>query len=81
MPKASKMHASMLPYLSTNQLGLEGFVSPFSMHLNRNNRWFQWAQKIPWDTTVCVYDEQMRNRQTGASHMNRCSWRLEKDWQ
>lgn len=70
MPRASKIRASKQPYLSTNQLTLAGFESPFSKHLNSDNRWVRLAHKIPWDSVVSVYDKQMRNDVTGASHIN-----------
>jgi transposase, IS5 family len=70
MPRASKIRASKQPYLSTKQLTIDGFESPFSNHLNSDNRWVRLAQKIPWDSVVSVYDKQMRNDVTGASHIN-----------
>jgi transposase, IS5 family len=70
MARASKIRASKQPYLSTKQLTIDGFESPFSNHLNSDNRWVRLAQKIPWDSVVSVYDKQMRNDVTGASHIN-----------
>jgi len=70
MPRASKIRASKLPYQSVSQLTLEGFETPFAQKLQAQNRWVVLAQRIPWDDIVSVYDKQMRNRETGASHIN-----------
>ena len=48
MPKALKTRASKQPYVSTGQPLLDGFVTPFSKHLNESNRWVVLAAKIPW---------------------------------
>ena len=66
MAKALKNRASKQRYISSTQLPLVGFESPFSKHLNPNNRWVILANKIPWDTLVNVYRKQMGNHQTGA---------------
>ena len=70
MPRASKIRASKLPYQSVSQLTLEGFETPFAQKLQAQNRWVVLAQRIPWDDIVSVYDKQMRNSETGASHIN-----------
>jgi len=70
MPRASKIRASKLPYQSVSQLTLEGFETPFAQKLQAQNRWIVLAQRIPWDDIVSVYDKQMRNSETGASHIN-----------
>jgi len=70
MPRASKIRASKLPYQSVSQLTLEGFETPFAQKLQAQNRWIVLAQRIPWDDIVSVYDKQMRNNETGASHIN-----------
>lgn len=70
MPRASKMRASKLVYQSINQLSLEGFETPFSQKLQFTNRWVVLSTKIPWDEIVSVYNNQMRNGTTGASHIN-----------
>ena len=70
MPQALKNRASKLPYISTTQLAVEGFDSPFAKHLNPDNRWVKWAHKIPWDALVGVYSKQMGNAQTGADGIN-----------
>lgn len=70
MPKASKTRASKQAYVSTSQPLLDGFVTPFSKHLNAGNRWVVMAQKIPWDELVKVYRKQMGNEKTGAGGIN-----------
>ena len=70
MPRASKIRASKLPYQSVSQLSLAGFETPFSQHLNPENRWVVLAHRIPWDEIVSVYNKQMHNGETGASHIN-----------
>lgn len=52
------------------ELTLAGFETPFDQKLTSENRWVQLAHRIPWDEIVSVYDKQMRNNQTGASHIN-----------
>ena len=70
MAKALKNRASKQRYISTSQPALVGFESPFSKHLNPDNRWVSLANKIPWDTLVNVYRNQMGNHQTGADGIN-----------
>ncbi len=70
MPKASKTRASKQAYVSTSQPLLDGFVTPFSKHLNEFNRWVVLAAKIPWDELVSVYRKQLANTKTGASNIN-----------
>jgi len=70
MARASKIRASKLAYQSTSQLTLAGFETPFAQKLSAENRWVILAHQIPWDQIVSVYDKQMRNGVTGASHVN-----------
>ena len=70
MAKASKIRASKQAYISPSQLVLEGFETPFANKLDANNRWVQLAHRIPWDSIVSIYDDQMRNSVMGASHIN-----------
>ena len=70
MPKALKNRASKQAYVSTSQQMLEGFVTPFSKHLNASNRWVLLAAKIPWDDLVSIYHSQLGNDRTGASGIN-----------
>ena len=70
MAKARKNRASKQDYLSPNQMTLEGFETPFSRQLRKDNRWVALADKIPWDTLVNVYQGQMGNKSTGADGIN-----------
>jgi len=70
MAKAQKNRASKQPYISNNQLTIEGFESPFSRMLKSNNRWVVLAHKIPWDILVGVYLSRMGNANTGADGIN-----------
>jgi hypothetical protein len=70
MPKAKKNRASKNVYLSTNQLFLEGFETPFEQKLNPQNRWVILSKKIPWDSLVSVYNKQMHNSELGADGIN-----------
>lgn len=66
MKHGSKKRAPKLEYVSQNQLSLEGFETPFSQKLNKDNRWVILAGKIPWDEICNVY-----TRQAGISHTGR----------
>ena len=70
MAKAQKNRASKQGYTSPTQLILAGFETPFSKALNPANRWVRLAHKIPWDTLVGVYQEQMNNGAYGADGIN-----------
>jgi len=70
MAKAQKSRASKVPYVSPNQLELVGFESPFTKHLDPNNRWVRLAKQIPWDKIANVYQRQLNNLYTGAGGIN-----------
>lgn len=70
MAKALKSRASKLGYISPEQVVIPGFESPFSRHLNPNNRWVVLSKKIPWDDLVKVYQKQLNNSKTGADGIN-----------
>ena len=70
MAKAQKDRASKNPYVSPNQLEFVGFESPFSKHLDADNRWVRLARQIPWDKIVNVYQKQLNNSITGAGGIN-----------
>ena len=70
MAKAQKSRASKAPYVSSNQLELVGFESPFTKHLDPNNRWVRLAKQIPWDKIANVYQRQLNNLFTGANGIN-----------
>lgn len=70
MAKAQKSRASKVPYISPNQLELVGFESPFTKHLDPNNRWVRLSKQIPWDKISNVYQRQLNNFITGAGGIN-----------
>lgn len=51
----------MIRYIPQAQLTLEGFQTPFSQHLDKNNRWVKLADCIPWDLLANVYYRKMNN--------------------
>lgn len=57
----------MIRYIPQAQLTLEGFQTPFSQHLDKNNRWVQLADCIPWDLLANVYYRKMNNDQGAPS--------------
>jgi len=70
MSRTEKSRASKQKYISQNQKTLEGFESPFSRTLRKENRWVVLSEKIPWDILVGTYLKQMRNTETGADGIN-----------
>jgi len=66
MQKGSKKRASTPNFVSTSQLVLAGFETPFSQQLRRTNRWVVLADKIPWDEVCNIY-----TKQVGASYTGR----------
>jgi len=70
MAKAQKNRASKQPYVSTEQLTLTGFETPFSHSLRPDNRWIALSHQIPWDSLVSVYSSEMNNDRTGAGGIN-----------
>lgn len=59
----------MIRYTPQAQLTLEGFQTPFSQHLNKNNRWVKLAGCIPWDKLANVYYKKM-NQDFGAPSLS-----------
>ena len=49
----------MLRYSSDKQLTIEGFKTPFDVHLNPENKWVRLANAIPWDEFVEIYTRSM----------------------
>lgn len=49
MKKTAQKSASKVAYVSPQQLVIPGFETPFSQHLDFNNRWVKPASLIPWD--------------------------------
>ena len=70
MAKAQKNRASKQAYISQNQMTLDGFETPFSRSLRKDNRWVELADKLPWDMLVGTYLKQMHNVDTGADGIN-----------
>ena len=70
MARALKTRASKQAYISTKQVIIPGFETPFHKHLNPSNRWVVMSAKIPWDELVNVYQKQMHNSTTGADGIN-----------
>jgi len=70
MAKASKSRASKQPYHGSGQLIFEGFETPFSQKLDKNNRWVILAHRIPWDPLVSLFQSQLNNNLTGAEGIN-----------
>jgi|WetSurMetagenome_2_1015567.scaffolds.fasta_scaffold113773_1 transposase, IS5 family len=70
MAKAQKNRASKQPYVSTEQLTLTGFETPFSHSLRSDNRWIILSHQIPWDSLVGIYSTEMNNDRTGAGGIN-----------
>ena len=66
MQKGSKKRVSAPNFVSTSQLVLAGFETPFSRQLRRTNRWVVLAGKIPWDEVCNIYTKQI-----GVSHTGR----------
>jgi transposase, IS5 family len=70
MSKSQTNRASKTEYVSPKQLVLPGFDSPFTTHLNPDNRWVILANQIPWDKIANVYSKQLHNKFTGANGIN-----------
>ena len=66
MVRTLKNRASKKPYASPSQLELMEFSTPFSEHLDQNNRWVRMAHDIPCDGIVNIYLNQLNNHKTGA---------------
>jgi transposase, IS5 family len=59
----------LIRYIPQSQLTLEGFETPFSQHLDSNNRWVVLAQRVPWDRLANIYYHKMSDTQ-GAPSIN-----------
>ena len=70
MSRALKNRASKQEYTSQRQPTLPGFETPFEQNLRTNNRWVVLASKIPWDSLVDIYNNQLANSETGAGNIN-----------
>ncbi len=59
----------MIRYTPQAQLTLEGFQTPFSQHLDKENRWVKLAHSIPWDKLANIYYRKM-NSDFGAPSLS-----------
>ena len=65
MEKAKRKRASTLQYVSTKQLTLVGFETPFEKELKTDNRWVVLAHLIPWDEVCSMYNTEVGISNTG----------------
>ena len=70
MKKPYKKRAPSIEYVSNLQLEIAGFETPFSEHLDPNNRWVLLAKKLPWDELSGIYLKQFRRKSTGRRPLN-----------
>lgn len=52
----------MIRYISSKQLSIEEFKTPFESHLNPDNKWVKLANLIPWDEFVAIYTKPMSKK-------------------
>ena len=70
MTNTRKKRALTLPFVSQNQLVLEGFETPFEKKLNSDNRWVILANLIPWDDICNIYLKAVPKKETGRPGLN-----------
>ena len=70
MSNASKNRAPSPKYVSTKQLIIPGFESPFELNLNPNNRWVILSKHIPWDEICAIYWRYVPEKSTGRPALN-----------
>jgi hypothetical protein len=70
MKKTSKNRASRPKYVSSNQLTLAGFESPFDKKLNPENRWVKLSNALPWDELVSIYRKHFPLKDKGRPDLN-----------
>lgn len=70
MNRPYKKHAPSIKYVSERQLEIPGFETPFSEHLDPNNRWVKLAKQLPWDELSGIYLKQYRQKATGRPPLN-----------
>jgi len=70
MKKPLKSRAPSPKYVSTNQLTLSGFESPFERELNPNNRWVLLSKLLPWDELCSIYWKHLPEKSTGRPPLN-----------
>ena len=49
----------MITYVSSKQLKIVEFQTPFEQHLNPENKWVKLANAMPWDEFVGIYSRNM----------------------
>jgi len=59
----------LIRYTPQSQLTLEGFQTPFSQHLDKDNRWVKLAAITPWDKLANIYYRKM-NSDFGAPSLS-----------
>jgi len=70
MQKKPKRLAPKPQYLSSSQLVLAGFETPFSQHLKKDNRWVVLGALIPWDEICPMYLKVFERSNTGRKPLN-----------
>jgi len=70
MNKGSKRRALIPEYVSSKQLVLAGFETPFERSFNKANRWVVLAHLIPWDEICSVYYKYVKISDTGRPPLN-----------
>ena len=70
MANSRKKRALTLPFISQNQLVLDGFETPFDKKLNSDNRWVILANLIPWDEICNIYLKAVPKKETGRPGLN-----------
>ncbi len=67
MQNTSKNRAPSPKYVSTKQLSLVEFESPFERNLNPSNRWVILSKLLPWDELCSIYWKYVPEKSTGRT--------------
>lgn len=70
MQNTSKNRAPAPKYVSTKQLSLAEFESPFERNLNPSNRWVILSKLLPWDELCSIYWKYVPEKSTGRTPLN-----------
>ena len=70
MAKTSKRRAPRSSYVSSTQMTLTGFETPFDNQLDPENRWVVLSKQIPWDDLVSLFNKHNPPKQTGRPSLN-----------
>ena len=70
MQNTSKNRAPAPKYVSTKQLSLTEFESPFERNLNPTNRWVILSKLLPWDELCSIYWKHIPEKATGRPALN-----------